>query len=147
VRSNATVFYKGLIVGYVFLYLAFLIVELNFQDAFTTKVSEYKSSINPGLNVTFRTWTILMLTQWAALITSLVGMWFFWRPSRWLLLFAILLGYSMGYIVENGPVVISPISSDLGSVSDLCLGALLALSFIGPIADRFRSVSIGKNAA
>jgi hypothetical protein len=66
-------------------------------------------------------------------------MWFFWRPSRWLFVVALPLGYPIGPFVGVGPIVFSDFEYTLHSVSDMVLGALIALAFIGPVARNFAS--------
>ena len=138
-RPASVTTFRALIIGYFVLYVAAIIVGLFWQNDFAATVDDYRDSIHPGLNVSLQIWTGLTLVFLLTLITSLVGMWFLWRPSRWLYIVALAMGYPIGAYVGVGPVLFSQLEYTLHSISDLILGALMALIFIGPVAKEFRS--------
>ena len=136
-RDRPVRIYRLLIIGYVVFYVVSLIVGLFFWDEFTNEVYEYRSSIHPGLQHSFKFWSILNAAYFLSWIAALVGMWFYWRPARMLLIATILFGFAISYIMGLGPIVTSPPTSNLHSLSEFCLGGILALSYVGPISDRF----------
>jgi hypothetical protein len=145
VRSQSVVTYRFLIAGYVIFYAAALVVGLFFWDEYTNTVYEYRSSIHPGLLYSFRFWSILNAVYFLCWIIALIGMWFFWRPARFLLVATIVFGFAISYIMGLAPVVTSHPTSDLDSLSEICLGGLLALSFVGPVSEQFSATKNPKN--
>ena len=136
-QSSSVVAYRVLIASYVAFYIAAIVFGLFFPDQLTDKVYEYKSSIHPGLHYSFQIWTTLMIIYVLSLTISVVGMWLYWRPARILLFVTTTLGFSIPYIMGLGPVVWSATADQLDSLSSMCLGAFVALSFLGPISKRF----------
>jgi hypothetical protein len=64
-----------------------------------------------------------------------LGMFFFWRPSRWLFLAAEAL--FLIAVVLYGPSVAHGVESVLDRASHVLAGAILAMAFLTPLRERF----------
>jgi len=70
-----------------------------------------------------------------ALLISCAGMLVFWPPSRWILLFTIILSLLAQPFL--GLLVLSPFEATVGSISAVLLVWALTISFWSPLAKRF----------
>jgi len=129
--------FRGLIVLYVALVSTSLATAFLLPDPLDEAIDEFRWSIHPGIQVSWNAYTGLIIANTGLLLLSLGGLFFFWAHARWIFVISILLGYSIGHIVGTGPVVYPLFAYDLGGMSVMCAGAILAMSFIGPIADEF----------
>jgi hypothetical protein len=71
----------------------------------------------------------------ALLLPGWLGLFFFWRPSRWLFLTAEVL--FLIAILLFGPTVTNSVEGALDRTSQLASGAILAMAFFSPVRRRF----------
>ena len=136
-RTKTT--YRALLASYFVLYGASIAAAYISSDNLFESVYEYRWSIHPGLRVSFDVWTGMMVAYILMLLTSLVGLFFFRAFARWLLIVALVFGHSIGHIVGLGPVVYPQFAYSLDLLAAGCIGAVLAMSFVGPMTKEFRS--------
>ena len=146
-QSQSVAAYRSLIAGHVIFYVAAVVVGLFFSDDYTNTVYEYRSSIHPGLHHSFRFWSVLNAVYYPCWIIGLIGMWVFWRPARPLFIAVTIFGYAVSYIMGLGPVVSSHPTSNFDSLSAICLGGFLALSFFSPVSERFSATRKSRKVA
>jgi hypothetical protein len=77
------------------------------------------------------------LSLLAAMITGLIGLYFFKRWGRSVSLYSTILGLIM--YLFSGPEIYSALESVLFEVSSLLWGAILALAYYSPVASRLGS--------
>ncbi len=74
---------------------------------------------------------VLALPALGCLAAGWIGMFFFWRPSRWLFLAAQLL--MLVAVCVFGPYVAHGVEQAIDSVGQALCGVILALAFLSPI--------------
>jgi hypothetical protein len=74
----------------------------------------------------------------ALLAVALVGMWFYWGPSRWLFLVATGAFYYMTWSEGNPQFLPTATLSTIGALENTFAGILIAMSFLDTAAPKFR---------
>jgi hypothetical protein len=131
--------FRAFLVSYLLLYCAAVASGFLIDDPRFDSVFEAWRSLHPNSGAAWELWTALMIAYYLILLTSLIGLFLFWRGARWLVAVAFVLGHSIGHIVGLGPVVQTQISYNLESLATICLGAAIALSFVGSVSEKFQS--------
>jgi len=131
--------FRLLLVAYLVLYCASIAATLLVSDPLYESVYDYGWSIHPGIRVTVGFWTGMLVAYAILLLASLIGMFLFWVHARGLLIIALVFGHLIGHIVGLGPVIYPQVAYNLEFLSATCIGAALAMSFVGPVSDLFQS--------
>ena len=99
-------------------------------DVATARDWNYFEALLP-YNVIITGWVAFM----AASVVALIGMWFYWSPSRWLLAGSYALSIAITPFL--GLVVTSPLETTVAAIGSTLLVWLVAVSFWSPLSQRF----------
>jgi hypothetical protein len=134
---SLTTFFRRLLL----LYIAFLTAELVASEVTASWLPEtlrkyHESELtaaeaDPEIVLLATVYLVTLLL----LIISLIGLWNFWPPARWLYGTTILLSVLLTGL--SGPFVVSALTNTLGYIENVLSGLILAVVYFSPIKEYF----------
>ena len=108
--------------------VAFLAAEVQEPEVVDDGLYWFEERFGPVISLS------ILLTFLAGYVVSLIGLYHYRRWGRALFLIGLLVGLAISPFMDEGDA--APIESALDSLAVMLDGAILALAFVGPVADR-----------